>query len=316
MRTGAMRVPDDEANRVRSWRALPEWAHPGTSLAVLGHPIAHSISPAMHNAALQKMAEADPRFADWAYFKFDVPPEELPEALPAFFNAGFRGLNLTIPHKVDALDLVAQVQADAAKMGAVNTLVRAEQLGGFTGDNSDGHGLEQALLQDLDVTLEGAKVVLLGAGGAARAAAVQCLLSGCVELWIGNRTPERLRGLAELLAGVSNTAVVRTFPLNQLPEALPRAGALIVNATSVGLKDGQDRPMDLSSFDASTRVYDMIYNPAETPLLRQARELGMRGANGLSMLVWQGARSLEIWCEADVPADVMQTAARGALGLA
>ncbi|MGF1450417.1 MAG: shikimate dehydrogenase [Opitutales bacterium] len=306
-----MHAPERETDRVRDWRDLASWRFEGTALAVLGHPIAHSVSPAMHNAALAVMAQSDTRFADWTYLKFDVPPEELPQALPALHAAGFHGLNLTIPHKVDALDLVADVEPAAAQMGAVNTLVH--QADGFVGHNSDGFGLEQALRMDLHVELAGAKVVLLGAGGAARAAAVQCLRSKCAELWIGNRTPERLQGLLDLLKPVASATPVCGFDLMRPPTGLPKT-AVLINATSVGLKPGDPSPMDLAGFHAlTTVVYDMIYNPAETPLLHEARQRGLRGANGLSMLVWQGVRSLEIWSGATVPAEAMLTAARDAL---
>ncbi len=310
-RTGAMHAPERETDRVRGWRELERWHFDGTALAVLGHPIAHSVSPPMHNAALAAMAETDARFARWAYFKFDVPPQELPQALPAFHRASFFGLNLTIPHKVDALALASETDPAAAQMGAVNTLVR--QSDGYHGHNSDGFGLARALKADLGVELAAARVVLLGAGGAARAAAVQCLRSGCAELWIGNRTQERLQGLLELLKTVAPDVPVRGFDLTAPPLDLPKS-AVVINATSVGLKPGDPSPLALDGFAADTVVYDMIYNPAVTPLLGQAEQHGLRGANGLSMLVWQGVRSLEIWSGAQVPAEVMQAAARSALG--
>ncbi|SVD61456.1 uncharacterized protein METZ01_LOCUS414310, partial [marine metagenome] len=156
------------------------------SLAVLGFPIGHSISPAIHNAALFEMAKSDPRFAKWRYRRIEVEAERLSEVLPLLRKAGFRGLNLTIPHKVQALDLVVELSADARAIGAVNTLMASDD--GWRGFNTDGYGLEQALREELEVDLEGSKVILLGAGGAARAAAAQCLLRGCRKLWIGNRS--------------------------------------------------------------------------------------------------------------------------------
>jgi shikimate dehydrogenase len=191
--------------------------------------------------------------------------------------------------------------------------VRHEE--GYHGHNSDGYGLAAALRTDLGAALEGATVILLGAGGAARAAAVQCLLDGCAALWIGNRNQDRLAGLLRQIETAGMPGAVRGFDLSDPPDDLPRSGILI-NATSVGLKPEDPAPIGLERFEPALKVYDMIYNPAETSLLRRARALGMPAANGLSMLVWQGVRSLEIWSGAKVPATAMDAAARAALGRA
>jgi len=283
---------------------------PGTPLAVLGHPVKHSISPAIHNAAIAKLAEADSRFKDWAYYRFEVSPDDLPEALPKFHAKSFLGLNLTVPHKIIALDAVKGVSPDAERMGAVNTLVWDEL--GYDGFNTDGFGLERGLATDLEVSLKGAHVILLGSGGAARAAAVQCILEGCEALYVGNRSVERLENLIEAIRRMKAGDRVRTFPLSEPPRDLPESG-VVVNATSLGLKPGDPAPIDLSELPAGWKVYDMIYNPAETTLLRQARERGMAAANGLSMLVFQGLRSLQIWSHGKPDARVMMAAATHAL---
>ena len=153
---------------------------PGTPLAVIGHPIKHSVSPAMHNAAIAKLRSANSRFNDWAYYRFDIAPEDFAEAVPLFYKHNFLGLNLTIPHKVQAMDFIHGVSADGERMGAVNTLVWGEH--GYDGFNTDGYGFKNALKADLGVKLRGSTVMLLGSGGAARAAAVQCILAGCKKL--------------------------------------------------------------------------------------------------------------------------------------
>jgi len=282
------------------------WTFPGTALAVLGHPIGHSLSPAMHNAALAAMARNQERFASWRYFRFDVPPEELPAALDLFHQRGFHGLNLTVPHKVIAFDHVAGIDPAARSIGAVNTLLRTEN--GWRGFNTDGHGLANGLAESLGASLESADVILLGAGGAARAAAMECLQRHCASLWIANRTAARLDNLLAVLLPAAGNVPLHGFDPQSPPAGLP-GGALVINATSAGLHAGDPLPLDLTRLPRPAGVYDMIYNPPATPLLHQAALLGVPHANGLSMLVHQGARALEIWTGARVPvADMMQAA--------
>ena len=284
----------------------------GTPLAVVGHPIQHSISPAMHNAALAKLGEADGRFKDWAYSRFDIHPEQLSEALMLFHKHGFRGLNLTIPHKVQALDMIEDISPEAQSMGSVNTLVWCET--GYAGLNTDGYGLERALEVDLGVVFKKATVMLLGSGGAARAAAVQAILSGCARLYIGNRSPGRLRSLVDTLKPIAGGTTVKTFDLNRVPADLPESG-VVINATALGLQPGDPTPIDVGQLPEKWKVYDMIYNPAETSLLKQAGARGLEVANGLSMLVYQGARALEAWTHETVDAAIMMKAAHAALKL-
>lgn len=301
-----------DTDRTYTLEDLNQLEFSGTPLAVLGFPVRHSISPAMHNAAIAKLREQDSRFLDWSYYRFEIAPEQLAEALPLFHRKNFLGLNLTVPHKVLAMDMVKGVSADGQRIGAVNTLVWDEL--GYDGFNTDGYGLKAGLKQDLDVELSGTHVLLLGSGGAARAAAVQCVLDGCASLTVANRSPERLQGLLDALQKIQHDAVIRGCSLQALPEALPDSG-VVINATSMGLKAEEGAPIDMEAIPSRWSVYDMIYNPAQTVLLQQAAARGMSVANGLSMLVHQGARALEIWSHADVDAHAMQTAACHALNL-
>jgi shikimate dehydrogenase len=285
---------------------LDGWTHAGPALAVLGHPIRHSLSPAMHNAALAELARREPAFAAWKYFRFDVPPAQLHAALARLHAAGFRGLNLTVPHKVLALESVAEIDPEAATVGAVNTLVRTAH--GWRGFNTDGHGLAAGLREDLGVDLAGAHVILLGAGGAARGAAVECLRRKSASLWIANRTRANLDALLALLRPLADSTALHGFDPGNPPADLPPA-AVVINATSLGLKPGEPAPIDLRRLPADTKVYDMIYNPPQTALLATAAALGRPHANGLSMLVHQGARALEIWTGAAVPLATMKAAA-------
>ncbi|MFO1450390.1 MAG: shikimate dehydrogenase [Opitutaceae bacterium] len=283
----------------------------GTALAVLGHPIRHSISPAMHNAALAAMARSRPEFASWSYGRFDVPPADLPTALSRLHALGYRGLNLTVPHKVLAFGSMTEIDPAARPIGAVNTLRWSPQ--GWHGFNTDGYGLATAIGETLGLTLQGTHVVLLGAGGAARGAAVECLQRGCASLWIANRTQENLDTLLSVLRPLAGAIPLHGFPPDRLPGGLP-TGSLVVNATSAGLKPQDPPPIDLATIPSPAGVYDMIYNPPVTPLLAQAARLGLPHANGLSMLIHQGARALEIWSGASVPVAAMRQAAEQALG--
>jgi len=244
-------------------------------------------------------------------FALAEPPADLPER-GILVNATSLGLNLTIPHKVQAMDLIYGVSPDAERMGAVNTLVWGEH--GYDGFNTDGYGLKKALIAELDAPLKGATVLLLGSGGAARAAAVQCMLEGCAKLYVGNRSVERLEQLMAVVRAMPGGARAEAFALAEPPADLPERG-ILVNATSLGLKESDPTPFDVNRLPMGWVVYDMIYNPEATRLLQEARARGLAAANGLSMLVHQGVRSLEIWSHAEVDAHTMMRAACHALDL-
>ena len=297
------------ADPVHTLADLARWSPGGTFLAVLGHPITHSLSPVMHNAAL---ARDHPHFHDWHYVRFDVPPADLPAALELLHQKKFRGLNLTVPHKILAFERVAQIDPAALRVGAVNTLVWTER--GWRGHNTDGYGLAAAVRETLGRELASSHIILLGAGGAARAAAVECLQQHCASLWIGNRTRTNLDTLLAVLAPLAGKIPLRDF-LAATPSASIPGGALVINATSAGLHAGDAPPVDLRKLPRPASVFDMIYNPPETPLLTQARALGLPRANGLAMLVHQGAKSLEIWTgvPAAQTAPIMRAAAVAAM---
>jgi shikimate dehydrogenase len=279
---------------------------------VIGHPISHSLSPQMHAAALAQLSAADPHFADWTYSPFDIEAADLATALDRMAAHGFRGVNLTVPHKVIAVGLVSSLDEGAREAGAVNTLLSEKS--GWRGFNTDGYGLSTSLREDLGISLGGATVVLLGAGGAARGAAVECLRAGCAGLWILNRTRPNLEALVAQLLPLARGIPVH--PLDEASAAVVPRGSIVINATSAGLRAADTAPVDLDAFADIAAVYDMIYNPAMTPLLCQARALGIPHANGLGMLVHQGAKSLEIWTGAPArdTAPAMRRAAAKALG--
>lgn len=311
----AIANPQFMADPVFTLADLESWSRIGTSLAVFGHPIKHSISPAMHNAALADLASRDTRFADWRYFRFEIPPGDLAHALEVLRAKSFRGVNLTVPHKVIAFDRVAEIDLAAQPVGAVNTLLNTDR--GWRGYNSDGYGLATAVLEMLKIDLSGTPIVLLGAGGAARGAAVECLQRGCASLWVANRTRENLDALLATLAPIARGISITGFAPSAPPRELP-ANALVINATSAGLRETDPLPIDLAALPRPAAVFDMIYNPPQTPILHAATAAGIPNANGLSMLVHQGAKALEIWSSvpAAQTAPVMASAARAASGVA
>jgi len=176
----------DPAPPVLTLADLESWSVPGIGLAVLGSPVAHSLSPAMHNAALAGLAAVEPSFAGWRYHKFEIAPAGLARALALLHARGFAGVNLTVPHKEAGLVLAESADAFARAAGAANTLVRTAT--GWHAGNTDGIGLARAIRGELGVDLSGQTVILLGAGGAARAAAAQCLTDGGASLYGGRGT--------------------------------------------------------------------------------------------------------------------------------
>ena len=270
------------------------FADDAPKFAVFGKPIAHSLSPIMQNAALAELAKADPRLARARYVAFEVDSAELNEVLPLFAAKNFAGINLTIPHKEVVLPLVKELDGFAKMAGACNTLKRTD--GGWTGYNTDGFGLEGAVRQSFGFGFDGRDVVLLGAGGAARGAAFWALTRGCKSLTIANRSRERLEKLAADIR--ANNFECRTAELS--PEIKIPQNAIVINATSIGLKDSDAPALDFAAFPESAVYFDMPYiRGRETNSVAAARKLDIRAASGLAMLAWQGAESLELWTGAN-----------------
>ena len=282
--------------------------------AVWGAPIRHSASPAMHNAALAALD------LDWRYLACEVAPEELAVALEGARVMGFCGVNLTVPHKRLALGMMDDLDVSAEAWGAVNTVVfEAENAEGvwtpigllrsfpgpvrLRGYNTDADAILRSLREDLFMEPRGARVLLLGAGGAGRAAALRLADEGVETLWLQNRTESKA---AELAAEIAER-----FPAVDVRTGLPDSDVeFILNATSSGLKPEDPLPLDIQAYPLShaDAVYDMIYRPSETPLLRAAQAAGCRTANGLGMLLYQGAAAFELWTQRPAPIEVMRAA--------
>lgn len=279
----------------------------GKQLAVLGDPVRHSLSPAMHNAALRAMGMQHGGLAGWTYDAVHVPADSLGKALRLLHEAGVKGINLTIPHKVLALELVESVDPEIHPMGAVNTLIHTES--GYRATNTDGYGILKALGEAFAINVKGREIWLFGAGGAARGIIVACLKAGCQRMTVVNRSESRL---IELEAQVKSAlpedwertrfCSSATAPQDLLP------GTIVINATSLGLKSDDPCPVPETYLQRDSFVYDTTYG-AGNELGRRCREWDIPYADGLSMLVWQGVRSLEIWTGLPVPAAIMREAA-------
>ena len=272
-----------------------------TALAgVLGHPVGHSRSPAMHNAAFAALG------LDWRYYKLPVPPELFAETVQALPASGYRGANVTIPHKVAALGVADAATPSARGSGAANTLTFGPE-GTIEADNTDVGGFLDALPD----SPRGRRALVLGAGGAGRAVAWALREAGAAAVLVWNRTPTKAEELA------------RELDLEDVPR--PAAADIVVNATSVGLASGDDlvagrresareeavAALGLDRVPSPEVVVDLVYAEGETPVLAWGRGVGARTVDGLEVLVCQGARSFERWTGRRAPLEVMRAAARG-----
>lgn len=282
---------------------------PAVTLCVFGDPVAHSISPAMHNAALKACG------LPGQYVRLHATAEEFPAALRALAKAGFTGANVTIPHKPAALAICDEVEERARLCGAVNTvLVDGEKLCGF---NTDGPGFVRALREEFYVDLRDLRVLLLGAGGGAgRAIAVQCALERCERLCLVNRSPEKAKALATELAprfssdrllGPTERCVWAEWTEDCLAQEIAQSD-LIINASSIGMRRTDPAALPAHLLTANLLVYDTVYAGGRTPLLENAEAAGARAANGLSMLLHQGALAFETWFNRSAPLEAMRAA--------
>lgn len=268
-------------------------------VGIFGDPIAHSLSPVMQNAAIQAAA------IDAVYVPFHVTSANLPAAIDGIRTLGLAGVNLTLPHKEAALSLVDELDATARVIGAINVIVNRE--GRLIGYNTDGDGLCRALQSELGVACQGKHVLLLGAGGACRAAAVAIARAGARWVGIANRTMARASELVVELRPVAQGTGFASLALDAtLPANLEQKVDLLVNTTSVGLHGESFTEPVLDCVASAGAVYDVVYGRKETPLVQQARANGLAAADGLSMLAEQGEVAFSHWFGQEPPLGVMQ----------
>ena len=276
-------------------------------LGVFGHPVAHSLSPLMHNAAIEALN------IDYVYVPFHVLPEDLEAAIRGVRALNVAGVNLTIPHKERVIEFLDEVSESAASIGSVNTVVNRD--GRLLGESTDGPGFLKSIEAQWG-KIDGSRVLMLGAGGSAKAVAFALVRAGC-ELVVANRTAERAAKLVESVSAAFSGGVTRTVGLQreELGEEVGKAD-LLVNTTSVGMHPDEDSiPLPPDLLRPGLLVYDLVYSPLRTRLIEEAESRGARAANGLGMLVHQGALSFEMWTGRQAPVDVMERAIRSELNV-
>jgi shikimate dehydrogenase len=287
---------------LRRWKELAATSKP-LKLAVCGDPVAHSASPPMHNAALEHCG------IDARYTRLHLSPEELAEAFSLLGEAGFIGVNCTIPHKPAALTLVHSVDASARRAGGVNT-VQVREDGQLAGSSTDGPGLSRAVQEAFGTRLGDLRVAVLGAGGGAgRAVAMQCASEGSPRLALINRSLDKIVPLREDIAGEFPHCSVEVidFELDALEAQLAESD-LVINCTALGMKPSDPPPVSAGMLRSEHLVLDTIYTAARTPLMIAADAVGARSTNGLPMLLHQGTLSFEIWFGREAPIEVMRAA--------
>jgi shikimate dehydrogenase len=283
-------------------------SRPPIRLGVFGDPVAHSLSPQMQKAALEAAG------VEMGYARFQIAPGDLQDALKLLPGLDFVGVNLTIPHKVAALSLVDEIDETARQIGALNT-IKVEQ-GKLFGFNTDGKGFARAIREEFSVDLRDLRVLVIGAGGAARAIARECANEKCERLVIANRDPETAQRVVENLrtffAGPRVLGPVARLQAIGMDEANLRFQIgntdLLVNATPLGLNRGDPAPVSAHLVEPHLMVYDTVYTSGPTALLFGAIAAGARAANGRSMLLHQGALAFEIWFDRAAPIDAMRKA--------
>ncbi len=268
---------------------------------VVGYPVNHSLSPGMHNAAFKSLG------INANYLAFEIKPDVLPLFLKQLNKLGISGVNLTLPHKEIAYKYLRNMSKEARETGTVNTIKNTN--GKLFGESTDAYGLLASLKEEFKLTsLKNKSILLLGAGGAASAVAGKLASSGIKTLYIANRTQEKAVRLAEKTESSSSTRCF-VIPLDDKAVSMVISDVdLLINATSSGLKLTDKPPVTWSALRKGLLVYDMIYNPPITPLLKEAKKAGAICANGLGMLLHQGARAFTIWTGKKAPLTVMRNA--------
>lgn len=301
-------IAASDTDQVFTLETMGRIASTPTPYAVLGYPVTHSLSPSFQRAAFAALGRPA------QYHRIETPQEKLPAVVAAMKAQQFGGWNCTLPLKIDMLGLVDEATEAAKLLGAVNTVLHDD--GRLVGFNTDGEGWVAAIREEFGVDVRDLRIMILGVGGAGRALATQAALEKCQRLVLVNRTESRAQELAAQLTPVIRTekllgahARIEVFPWDE--EIIARELAdidLLVNATSSGLKSSDAAVLSARALAPHLLVYDTIYKPHRTKLLLNAEQVGARVANGLSMLLHQGAAAFSIWTGQAAPVAAMRTA--------
>ena len=269
---------------------------------IFGHPVAHSLSPLMHNSAFYSLG------LDSIYVAFDVVPENLKSASIAIRSMNIKGINVTIPHKERIMDFLDHVSTDVELTGAVNTVKNED--GKLTGYNTDVGGFLRAIKEDLDFSPRGKTALIFGAGGAARAVLTAFCTNQIQKITVVNRTAEKARGLVSEFQGTFNNIDINACSMSDVKgfEDIIAEVDIVVNSTSLGMEAKGKIDIPFHRMDKSAVVYDLVYKPLETGLIRESKKAGLCAAGGIGMLLYQGAESFEIWTGMKAPVNEMKKA--------
>lgn len=273
--------------------------------AVLGHPIGHTLSPVMHNASMQGLG------FDGIYLALDVHPDQLMEVLPSMAKMGFAGVNLTVPHKEIAFHGLDTLDESAQLLGAANTVQFTKD--GMIGHNTDGYGFLRALDEAFGKTVKEDAVFVLGCGGAGRAVALMAAKEGAKSLVLADIDAERVQRLEDEIKGLAPEVAITQALDDAEKVELCRECDLVVQASPVGMKKDDPSLLPPEAFRAGQRVFDLIYMYPETAMMSTARQSGAQIANGLGMLLHQGARAFEIWTGVEPSVSAMRKALESAV---
>lgn len=299
-----------DTSQTYTFEHLRNWNVSEPLLAVIGHPIDHSLSPLIHNAALKHLAPIYPHLKNISYIRFDIEPSKLFKAIHSIHKLQFLGLNITAPHKVSILEYVTAQDTSAIKCGSCNTLVL--QASGYKAYTTDAYGLCTALKYHMGRSLSDFNCVcIFGAGGAARSAIDACIAAGCKSILITNRSCERLQNIQHWIDTntVNHESCVQLYVLSEFPNTLP-SNTLVINATSAQTV----WPLvDLNMFSDDCHYFDMNYGTQRSTFLRYADSIKAPAIDGISMLVFQAAYSLSLWTGVPInkiPTELMTTVAQ------
>ncbi len=270
-------------------------------LGVIGHPVEHSLSPVMHNAALTHLG------LDYVYIPFPIEPQNLQTAIQGFTAIGVVGFNVTIPHKQAILPLLSEIEPIAKSVGAVNTVCRKNNK--WIGRNTDIEGFLAPLQTTYDQDWSQKIAVILGNGGAARAVVAGCSQLGCAEIHVVGRNMQNLQQFRHSWGNLPSSVNLQVHTWDSLPSLIGQAN-LLVNTTPVGMHPKiEESPLsaeEMAQLPPGAIAYDLIYTPNPTKFLQQAQQSGAIAIDGLEMLVQQGAAALKIWLSQQIPVDVMR----------
>lgn len=275
-------------------------------VGLLGYPVKHTASPIFQNAGFEVLN------LDWIYLPLEVKPEHLETALKGIKALNFQGVNVTIPHKQEVIKHLDEISEEASIIGAVNTIkIVDDRLVGF---NTDGRGFTRSLKEDGKIDPKGKAMFLMGAGGAGRAVAVQSCIEGVGIIYICDKEESHAKDLTGHILAKLKQAKAEFVPFDdtKIRQSL-RQSDIFVDATPLGMHKNDRASIDIDWLKPETFVYDLVYDPPETRLLKEAKTKGCKIQNGLGMLLYQGAASFEIWTEKAAPVDVMRKALEKAI---